>query len=168
MCVTVHDPAAPSNFKQLEIGVAEASTAKGGHAVNPLRLKTDSKPDSRQFECLSASYHLMDTAGTGYTIHAQHQAKIDTSLLSENGAATTFVVDMDPINPGTFIEDVAKIARGTADAVGPDAGESARVPPPTSAQIGVSSGSQQTSDWHKLQKEENLEDYTEERRQGGE
>eukprot|EP00903_Cladosiphon_okamuranus_P018334 g16866.t1 len=35
MCLTVHDPDAPANFKQLEVGVADAGKAKGGQAVNP-------------------------------------------------------------------------------------------------------------------------------------
>lgn len=169
MCITVHDPAAPSDFKQLEIGMAEASTAEGGKAVNPFRTKADGTPDSTLFDCPSASYHIMDTVGTGYTSHAHHQAKIDTSLLVVHGAATTFVIDMDPINPDTFIEDVDAIAMGTAGALGPNAGcESAPVPPPTPEQIGVSCGSQQKKDWNKLEKEHNLEAYTEDRRQGGE
>lgn len=169
MCITIHDPAAPSNFKQLEIGVVDGSKAKGGPAVNPFQTKPDGTPDATRFDCPSASYHIMDTVGTGYTSHAHHQAIIDTSLLAVHGAATTFVIDMDPINPDTFIHDVDAIAKGTAGELGPNAGcESAPVPPPTPEQIGVSSGSQQTSDWHKLQKETNLEAYTGDRRRGGE
>ncbi|CAM9617258.1 unnamed protein product [Pylaiella littoralis] len=149
MCITVHDPAAPSDFKQLEIGMAEASTAEGGKAVNPFRTKADGTPDSTLFDCSSASYHIMDTVGTGYNSHAHHQAIIaKKSILAKHGAATTFVIDMDPINPDTFIEDVDAIAMGTAGALGPNAGcESALVPPPTPEQIGVSCGSQQTKDW---------------------
>ncbi|CAM9260459.1 unnamed protein product, partial [Pylaiella littoralis] len=91
----------------------------------------------------------MDTVGTGYTSHAHHQAIVaKKSILAKHGAATTFVIDMDPINPDTFIEDVDAIAMGTAGALGPNAGcESAPVPPPTPEQIGVSCGSQQTKDW---------------------
>ncbi|CAB1116739.1 unnamed protein product [Ectocarpus sp. CCAP 1310/34] len=93
MCITVHDPAALSLFKELEIGVADASKVK----------------------------------------------------------------------------DVDAIAMGTAGALEANAGcESAPVPPPYPEQIGVSSGSQQTSDWHKLQKQENLECYTDDQRAKGE
>ncbi|CAB1111103.1 unnamed protein product [Ectocarpus sp. CCAP 1310/34] len=169
MCITIHDPAAPSNFKQLEIGEVDGSKAKGGHAINPFRAKPDGTTDATTFDCPSPSYHIMDRVGTGLHFHAHHQAKIDKRLLDVHGAATTFVDDMNPINPDTFIQDVDVIARGTAGALGPNAGcESAPVPPPTDEQIGVSSGPEQTSDWHKLQKETNLEAYTEDRRAGGE
>eukprot|EP00752_Nemacystus_decipiens_P018006 g16139.t1 len=63
ICITTHDPAAPANTKQLEIGVADASKAKGGGALNPFQLKADGTPDSRRFDCPSGSYHLMDEGG---------------------------------------------------------------------------------------------------------
>ena len=168
MCITVHDPATPSHFKQLEIGVADVSKAKGGHNVNPFQKKADGTPDAVRFDCPSGSYHLMDTVATGHVSHAHHQALIDETLLPVHGAPTTFVIDLDPINPDTLIEDVEAIAWDTADAVGPDAGVSARVTPPTPEQIGESCGSKQTSDWNQLQQQENRENYLQDRRDGGE
>ncbi|CAB1108998.1 unnamed protein product [Ectocarpus sp. CCAP 1310/34] len=82
MFITIHDPAAPSNFIQLEIGVVDGSKAKGGHAINPFRAKPDGSTDATTFDCPSPSYHIMDRVGTGHHSHAHHQAKIDTSLLA--------------------------------------------------------------------------------------
>ncbi|CAM9638027.1 unnamed protein product, partial [Pylaiella littoralis] len=80
ICVTIHDPAAPPHFKQLEVGVADANKAKGGHAVNPFQLKADGKPDSRRIDCKKGSCHLMDRVGTGTDSHAHHQALINKDL----------------------------------------------------------------------------------------
>eukprot|EP00903_Cladosiphon_okamuranus_P017640 g16247.t1 len=76
ICVTVHKPEAPADFKQMEVGVADAGKAKGGGAVNEWQLKADGEPDSVQFECPSASYHIMDKIGTGTISHTHHQAII--------------------------------------------------------------------------------------------
>ncbi|CAM9547187.1 unnamed protein product, partial [Pylaiella littoralis] len=137
-------------------------------AVNPFQLKADGTPDAERFDCPSGSYHIMDPVATGLDSHAHHQAIIDKTLLSTHGALTTFVIDLDPAKPDTFIEDVAEIARGTADEVRAGVGVSAYVPPPTPEQIGQSCGSTQTADWNKLQQEENLESYIQDRRDGGE
>ena len=168
ICITIHDPAASPNIKQLEIGVADASKAKGGNAINPFKTKADGTLDSRRFDCPSGSYHLMNQVATGTVSHAHHQAIIDETLLPVHGALTTFVVDLDPINPAKLIEDVAEIARGTADVVGAGVGESAYVPPPTPEQIGQSSGSTQMREWNKIQQEENRENYIQDRRDRGE
>lgn len=152
ICLTLHDPAAPPNFKRLEVGVADANKAKGGHAVNPFQLKADGKPDSQRIDCKTGSCHLMDRVGTGTDSHAHHQALIDKDLLREHGAQTTFVIDLDPISPDTIIDDIAMIAAGTADVVRTGVGVSARVHPPTPGQIGQSCGSTQTSDYHEQRK----------------
>ncbi|CAN0010900.1 unnamed protein product [Pylaiella littoralis] len=166
-CITCHDPGAPTDFKQLEVGVADARQAKGGGAVNPFGTKSDGTPDVKRFDCPSGSYHITDEVATGSISHAHRQAIIDETRRPKHGAETTFVIDIDPIKPDTFIEDVARIARGTADVVRAGLSVSAYVPPPTLDEIGVSCGSQQTEDWNKLQ-QENLESYIEDRRVGGE
>ncbi|CAN0436821.1 unnamed protein product [Pylaiella littoralis] len=129
-CITCHDQGAPADFEQLEVGVADARQAKGGWAVNPFWTKSDGTPDVNRFDCPSGSYHIMDEVGTGSISHAHHQAIIDETRLPKHGAETTFVIDIDPIKPDTFIEDVARIARGTADVVRAGVGVSAYVPPP--------------------------------------
>ncbi|CAN0056784.1 unnamed protein product [Pylaiella littoralis] len=129
-CITYHDPGAPADVKQLEVGVADARQTKGGGAVNPFRTKSDGTPDVKRFDCPSGSYHIMDEVGTGSISHAHHQAIIDETRLPKHGAGTTFVIDIDRIKPDTFIEDVARIARGTADVVRAGVGVSAYVPPP--------------------------------------
>ncbi|CAB1105892.1 unnamed protein product [Ectocarpus sp. CCAP 1310/34] len=98
MCVTVHNPGAPPGFKRLE-------------------LKADGTPDMECIDCPAGSYHTMDEVGTGTASHAHHQEIIDKNLLREHGAPTTFVLDFDPIDPNTFIDDVARIAEGTVDKV---------------------------------------------------
>lgn len=168
ICITIHDPAAPPHTKQLEIGVADASKAKGGGAKNPFQIKADGEPDAVRFDCPSGSYHIMDEVATGTVSHAHHQAIIDNSLLSVYGALTTLVIDTNPINLDTFIEDVAEIALGTADVVEAGVGVPAYVPPPTPGQIGDSCYGQKWGDWNKLQQEENLENYIQDRRDGGE
>lgn len=47
-------------------------------------------------------------------------------------------------------------------------GVSAYVPPPSPEEIGVSCGSMQTREGNNLQKKENLENYPQDRRSGGE
>eukprot|EP00903_Cladosiphon_okamuranus_P006329 g6201.t1 len=90
MCITVHNPEAPADFKQMEVGVADASKAKGGGAVNAWQLKANGEPDSVRFECPSGSYHIIDEIGTGTTSHAHHQAIVREALLPVYGALTTF------------------------------------------------------------------------------
>eukprot|EP00903_Cladosiphon_okamuranus_P016886 g15568.t1 len=152
----------------MEVGVADASKAKGGGAVNEWQLKADGEPDSVHFECPSASYHIMDKIGTGTISHAHHQAIIRKDLLAVYGAPTTFVIDLDPVNSTTFIEDVKSIAEGTANEVKTGVGESAYVPPPTPGQIGDSCYAQKWRNWNKKQKEENPEKFLQQRRDEGE
>ncbi|CAB1119211.1 unnamed protein product [Ectocarpus sp. CCAP 1310/34] len=168
VCVTVANLSAPKGLKQLEIGMTDASKAKGGGAVNPWQLQADGEPDARRFDCVTGSYHVMDTVATGLDSHAHHQALVNKELILKHGALTTFVLDLDPVNLDTFIDDVAEIARGTADAVIDGVGESAYVPPPTAAQMGTSSYSQKWRDWNQQQKYTNLENYLQQRRDTGE
>ncbi|CBN75585.1 hypothetical protein Esi_0148_0019 [Ectocarpus siliculosus] len=167
MCITVHNPGAPLGFKRLEVGVADARVAKGDQATNPWQLKADGTPDMECIDCTTGSYQIMDEVGTGTASHAHHQAIIDKNPLPQHGAPTMFVVDFDPISPHTFVDDVERIAEGTADKVKAGVGVPAYVPPPTQAQIGRSCGSTQTSDWNRLNKEKKLENYIQDRRDGG-
>lgn len=145
--------------------MADAAKAKGGGAVNPWQLQADGETDATRFDCVTGSYHVMDTVATGLDSHAHHQAIVNKELLLKHGALTTFVLDLDPVNPYTFLDDVAEIARGTADVVVDDVSESAYVPPPTEAQIGTSCFSEKWRDWN--QKDTNQKNYLEDRRAGG-
>eukprot|EP00903_Cladosiphon_okamuranus_P018335 g16867.t1 len=103
MCITVHNPEAPADFKQLEVGVADARKAKRGGAVNTWQLEADGEPDSVRSECASGSYHIMSKIVTGTVSHAHHQAIIREDLLPVYEALTTFVIDFVSVNSATFI-----------------------------------------------------------------
>eukprot|EP00903_Cladosiphon_okamuranus_P016836 g15526.t1 len=164
MCITVHNPEAPADFKQMEVGVADANKAKGGRAVNAWQLKADGEPDSVRFERPSGCYHIMDEIGTGTISEAHHQAIIRKALLPVYEAPITFVIDFDPVNSATFIENVKSIAEGTANEVKTGVDESAYVSPPTDEQIGNYFYAQKWTDWNEQQKAEKLEDYTQAKR----
>ncbi|CAB1096426.1 unnamed protein product [Ectocarpus sp. CCAP 1310/34] len=100
MCVTIHDPAAPPHAKQLEIGLADGSKAKGDGAVNPFQTKADGTPDSRRFDCPSGSYHLMDEVATGTVSHASHKESWTTrasgSSCDRSGTGSVETADASP------------------------------------------------------------------------
>ncbi|CAM9358457.1 unnamed protein product [Ectocarpus sp. 4 AP-2014] len=167
MCVTVHNPGAPPGFKRLEAGVADARVANGGGAINPWQLKADGTPDMECIDCPAGSYHIMDEVGTGTSSHAHHQAIIDKNLLREREAPTTFVLEFDPIDPNTFIDDVARIAEGTADKVKAGVGVSAYVRPPTEEQIGKSCASEKMRAYNKQREVDDPDDYKKEQARAG-
>ncbi|CAB1112718.1 unnamed protein product [Ectocarpus sp. CCAP 1310/34] len=86
------------------------------------------------------------------------QLKAD-NLLREHGAPATFVLDFDPIDPNTFIDDVARIAEGTADKVKAGVGVSAYVCPRTEEQIGKSCASEKMRAYNKQREVDDPDGY---------
>ncbi|CAM9744571.1 unnamed protein product, partial [Laminaria digitata] len=95
ICGTACDPAAPSYIKQMDIGVVDAKTAKGGWAVNSWQILDDGTEDVRRIPLGSGRYHIMSDVASSSS-HAHHQVVVDEDLLTIFGALTTWVVDCDP------------------------------------------------------------------------